>query len=520
MPQTQLVINGHSLSVEDVINVCNRPELQVEISEECLKLLGTNHKMLTSVLTDQLVYGANTGFGPMADRILPEKDLVKLQYNLVRSHACGLGEPLPKEYVLSAMLVRLNTLACGNSAVSSDLVQLLATAINKRFIPVVYEHGAVGTSGDLVQLAHIALGLIGEGLVYTESGLKPAKTVMLELGMEPYRLKPKEGLALINGTAQMSGIACHIVAHAEKLLNLSEQCACLSMEVVGAFSDCLDERLHELRPHLGQKEVAKRMRDLLVDTSLLRNREQTKYSADSTEIMQLSEVIQQVYSLRCVPQILGPLWESLESTKSVLNIELNSVTDNPAFDYKTNIFLHGGNFHGEYIAVNMDQLKIPLIKMSMLSERRVNFFLNTNANKTFPPFLNLKTPGLTLALQGLQFVATSTVANSQTYAFPHTVHSIPTNGDNQDLVSMGTDSTLLAMRVIDNAYILSAIEMVVLSQAVESANCFEKLSSSSRQFLEKIRAFVKVLHEDRSLQPEITALFDHLKNVKLNNRNL
>jgi histidine ammonia-lyase len=490
------------------------PHSKVALSQKSLEKLHRVHETLLEQVKGNIIYGVNTGFGPLANRVLPPHKLIELQYNLIRSHASGAGSPLPKEFVKAAMVVRLNTLLQGNSAISPELAEHYAVCINKDIIPVVYEHGAVGTSGDLVQLAHIALGLIGEGEVYDKTGTRSARAAFRDAGLRPYKLKPKEGLALINGTAMMTAIGSIVAQHVENLLHIATQNGALALEIVRAFTDSIDPRLHNLRPHSGQKEVAAKLRTLVQGSKLLRKRSDLTL-VQNDAVQELPEVIQQVYSLRCIPQILGPLHDTLKTTKKVLECEMNSVTDNPVFDPRSKEFLHGGNFHGDYVAVAMDQLKIPLTKMVMLAERRSNFFLNENVNKQFPPFLNLVEPGLTLALQGLQFVATSTTAQSQTYTYPHTVHSIPTNGDNQDLVSMGTDAALLAWRLVENAYIVLGIEAVVLAQAVDCTKAIKKLSTRGRAHYTNIRSQFRTVEEDRSLQPELQKLIKQFRSGAL-----
>lgn len=513
MSEASTQIDGTRLTVKGLHELVKSKEIKVFLPPKILRSLKHQHKSLMARIQSQPVYGVNTGFGPLANRILPKSELINLQYNLVRSHAAGTGVPIPEHFVRAAMIVRLNMLCKGNSAVTPALIQHLCACINAHVTPVVYEHGAVGTSGDLVQLAHIALGLIGEGSVYTKTGTGPASKALQSAKIKPYALQPKEGLSLINGTAMMTAIGADIVWHAQRIVHFATLNGALALELVGAYGDSLDPKLHGLRPHPGQVEVARQLRDIVKDSQLIRNRDHIQADLSATEVIKLSEVIQQVYSLRCIPQIIGPLYDSVEQARRVIETELNSVTDNPIFEPKTQVFLHGGNFHGEYIAVALDQLKIPLVKLIMLTERRVNFFLNEHTNESFPPFLNLKTPGLTLALQGLQFVATSTAAHSQTAAFPHTVHSIPTNADNQDLVSMGTDAALLAHTVVKNAYILLAIEMTVLAQTVDLLKAKTKLSTRTQNHYNFIRKHVRTVIEDRSLQPELEKLISTLQEI-------
>ncbi len=511
MSEASTQIDGTRLTVQSLQTLVKNKKAKALVSPKVFRSLKNQHASLMTRAQSQPVYGVNTGFGPLANRILPKSELINLQYNLIRSHAAGAGAPIPEHFVRGAMIIRLNMLCKGNSAVTPALIQHLCACINAHVTPVVYEHGAVGTSGDLVQLAHIALGLIGEGSAYSKNGPIPATQALKAARIKAYNLQPKEGLSLINGTAVMAAIGADIVWHTQRILDFAVSNGALALELVGAYGDSLDPRLHALRPHPGQIEIARRLRGIIKDSKLIRNRAEIQADLNATEVTQLGEVIQQVYSLRCIPQIVGPLHDSLKHAQNIVEVELNAVTDNPIFEPTSQSFLHGGNFHGEYIAVALDQLKIPLVKLTMLTERRINFFLNEHTNQSFPPFLNLKTPGLTLALQGLQFVATSTAAHSQTAAFPHTVHSIPTNADNQDLVSMGTDAALLAHTVVKNAYILLAIEMTVLAQAVDLLGVKTKLSTKTQEHYRFIRKYMRTVVEDRSLQPELEKLIAALQ---------
>ena len=513
-----MVLNGDNLRIEDVAYLVSSPEISVRIANSAITAVKKSYNFLQKALTKKIIYGVNTGFGPMASHIVGRDQLVELQENLIYSHATGMGEPLDEHYVLASMAVRLNTLAKGFSGVSLPLIKHLQTYINHRIIPVVPEHGAVGTSGDLTQLAHIALALIGEGGVYYKGKRQVASAVLRRLRIKPYKLRPKEGLALINGTSMMTGIAALVCHEARRLISLSVRTGALSLELVHGFNDSISERLHSLRPHRGQIVVAQAMRDILASSRLLRDRRTFQRMFEvNDDTHKIPTEVQEVYSLRCIPQILGPVYDTLVKTSKEVEIEINSVTDNPIIDFKGKNFLHGGNFHGDYIAAALDQLKMTIIKLILLSERRINFFLNRNVNRYFPPFMNLKKLGLNLGLQGLQFVATSTAAQSQTLAFPQYVHSIPTNADNQDIVSMGTDAALLTMKVIENAYILLAIELVTLAQAVDFLGEKEKLSRSSKDLFEGIRRVFPKLTEDRIIVEELKRAVDLTNKVPILN---
>lgn len=514
MEPQKLVLDGKSLKIEDLFLITQNSEVRIEISEGARETVLRCADFLTRELeaNNKILYGINTGFGPMASHIISKNDLIELQENLVRSHACGIGEPIPEKYVLASMVVRLNTLVKGYSGVSWDLVEHFKNVINHRILPIVPEHGAVGTSGDLTQLAHIALVLIGEGKVSYQGKIRPVLEVFNEVGLKPIKLKPKEGLALINGTSVMSGITALICAEADHLLDTSMRTGALALELVHGFLDSISEKLHELRPHEGQGFVAQKMREILASSKLMRDRKILREMIkEENDVYKIPSDVQEVYSLRCLPQILGPIWEALKQTESRVEIEINSVTDNPLVDWENHKFIHGGNFHGDYVASAVDGLKANLVKLTILLERQINFFLNDKINKSFPPFLNLKKPGLTLGLQGLQFVATSTTAQSQSLAFPHSVHSISTNSDNQDVVSMGTDAALFAAKVLENAYVVLTIELVTLAQAVDCHKEKDKLSVGSRQLYDLVRDNFKEVNEDRVLVEDLIVLLNKIQ---------
>lgn len=497
-------LTGKDLSIGQVAAVAAGE--RVALDPAALARAKRSHRLLQQAAKQRIIYGVNTGFGPMADRLVGAGELAELQQNLVRSHACGAGPLVSDEYVFAAMVVRLNTLLRGDSGVSTSLLRLLAACINARLAPAIPERGGVGASGDLIQLSHIALALIGEGSVSLRGRPMSAAAAFKRLKLRPHVLGPKEGLALINGTSFMTGVAALALCEAEAVVGAALRASALALEAAGAFSDALAPALHAARPHLGQQQVAKELRRLTAGSKLLTTRavfERRRAPGARTE--GLERVAQDVYSLRCVPQLLGPVLETLQEARRMLAIELNSATDNPLVGPKGEM-LHGGNFHGEYVAGAMDTLKRAMVKVSMLCERRLNYFLHEKLNGQYPPFLNLGTPGLTLGLQGLQFVATSTAALNQTLGYPASLHSVPSNADNQDLVSMGADAALLCAKVVRNAALVAAIELAALSQALAISARESAASKQGRALLRQIRGVVKPVRVDRPLSGDIQKL--------------
>jgi histidine ammonia-lyase len=516
---TYISLNGDNLTIDQALSLVYDDEAVVVFGDDVHEKVSRTRTFLDEHLDAKVIYGVNTGFGPMASHLIGKEQLTDLQRNLIYSHAVGMGQPISHQYVLAAMLVRLNTLSIGRSGVSVDLIEHLRAAINHRIIPLVPEHGAVGTSGDLVQLAHIALGLLGEGQVWFQGEYIPAQHAWDRVGLSPYVLKPKEGLSLINGTSFMAGIGALMCSDTDRLLSLATRAGAWALELVSGFDDGIAERFHTFRPHRGQIVVAQALRELTAHSLLTKRREALNEHRITEETHRIDEEVQEIYSLRCIPQIVGPMLDSLVQARSIVEVEINAVTDNPVVDVDYSQFWHGGHFHGEYVAMAADQLRASLAKLMLLTERRIGFFLNEKRNRKWPPFLNLKTPGLTLALQGLQFVATSTTAQGQTLAYPHRVHSISTNADNQDIVSMGTDSALLTMKVIEDAYLVLAIELITLAQATDSMNAHDRLSPAARHLYAALREQMAPVIHDRVLVddlPNVVKLVRTSNDIPLN----
>jgi histidine ammonia-lyase len=509
-----ITLDGNSLTTHDVLSAVRTATTRVRLSPAARGRMQKAKRLLDASLTSRIIYGVNTGFGPMASHIIGRDDLLALQRNLIRSHASGVGTPIEPDQVLAAMMIRLNTIAKGHSGASLEVARQLERFINERITPIIPEHGAVGTSGDLVQLSHIALALIGEGEVVYRGTRTSTASVFKRLAIKPLILGPKEGLALINGTAGMTGISALACEHAAQLIALAVRTGAWALDLVAGYDDGINARLHAVRPHTGQRLVADAMRTLVTGSKRLKNRGAfLKKHAVAHEVHTIGDDVQEMYSLRCIPQILGPVVDAFRRTHGDVTTEMNSATDNPIIDWERGDFLHGGNFHGEYIGAAIDYLKTGIIKLTMLSERRINYFLNAAINRRLPPFLNMHTPGLTLGLQGMQFVATSTAAHSQSMAFPHHIHSIPTNADNQDVVSMGFDAARIAMNAIENAYAVLAIEMLTMAQATDALACSRELSPEHRALYTHIRKLTAVVREDRSLAPDLARIVAFLKST-------
>ncbi|WP_185126182.1 histidine ammonia-lyase [Chryseobacterium sp. MYb7] len=486
---------------------------KIELDESLLSRVDKSFQFLKEFSKNKVIYGVNTGFGPMAQFKISDEDTHQLQYNLIRSHSSGIGNPLPAEEVKACMLARLNTLSLGNSGVHQSVIYLLQELINRDIIPLIFEHGGVGASGDLVQLAHLALVLIGEGEVFYKGERKSTKDVFETEGLEPIKVEIREGLALMNGTSVMSGIGIVNAYKANQLTDISLRLSCAINEIVQAYDDHLSEALNGTKRHYGQQKVAERMRAHLADSKLIRKREDHLYTHFEEQEKVFKEKVQEYYSLRCVPQILGPVLDTLEYTEKVLENEINSANDNPIINVEDQHVYHGGNFHGDYISLEMDKLKIVVTKLTMLAERQLNYLLNAKINEILPPFVNLGKLGFNFGMQGVQFTATSTTAESQMLSNSMYVHSIPNNNDNQDIVSMGTNAAVICRKVIENAFEVLAIEAITIIQAVEYLGFQDQVSSSTKELYDDIRKIIPAFSDDMVMYPYLEGVKKYLKGM-------
>lgn len=481
---------------------------KAEISAEGRENVEKCYEFLKDFAKDKVIYGINTGFGPMAQYRIDDAHLRELQYNIIRSHSAGAGKPLDTVYVRAAMIARMMTFMQGHSGVNIQTVELLKEFINRDICPLIPEHGSVGASGDLVQLAHIALALIGEGEVFYKGERRKASEVLDENSLQPLQMYLREGLAVTNGTAVMTGIGLVNLLKASKLLDWSLKASVLMNEIASSYDDLMSEKLNGLKRHPGQQVVAEKMREISAGSGMLLKREAELYRHSEETVF--THKVQPYYSLRCIPQILGPVWDTLKNVEKVLVAELNSADDNPIIDIEDANVYHGGNFHGDYVSFEMDKLKIAVTKMTMLTERQMNYLFHDRINGILPPFVNLGELGLNYGLQAAQFTATSTTAECQTLSNPMYVHSIPNNNDNQDIVSMGTNSALICRHVINNAYQVMAIHMMALAQAVDCLGIADRLAPATREMYDGIRALVPVFVEDTPKYQEIETIINWL----------
>lgn len=508
-----MVITGDKdLTLEDIAGVLLRHE-KLELSPETLKNCEASFYFLKKFSADKVIYGINTGFGPMAQHKISYADRLTLQYHLIRSHASGAGKPIEPIFAKAMLIDRLNTFAIGKSGVHPDLLLLLRDLINLNITPVIYEHGGVGASGDLVQLAHLALAIIGEGELMENGKIYPATEVLERHHLTPFAIRLREGIGMMNGTSCMTGIGLVNLLHARRLLNWSLLISSTINEALEAYDDHISAPLNAAKHHAGQNKIAEAMRRVLKGSSLLKDRTEHLYK-DTAETHFLDKV-QEYYSLRCMPQILGPILDTIEFAETIVTGELNSVSDNPVIDIETQNIYHGGNFHGDYVSLEMDKLRIAITKLSMLAERQLNYLLNDKLNGKLPPFINTEVLGLNFGMQGIQYTATSTVAENQTLSNPVYVHSIPSNNDNQDIVSIGSNAALLTARVIENTFQVLAIEALAVAEAIDSLGKAGKLSAEPQKLYSSIRKITAKIKADEPQFKALATIKDFLKNTDI-----
>jgi histidine ammonia-lyase len=443
------------ITIEDVYSIA-RKHIRVKLSLAAKKRIEKAHQFLRKkAKSGDTIYGVNTGFGILSNVKIHDHDLEQLQLNLLRSHAVGTGRPLFKDQVRAMLFLRAATLTQGNSGVSVRLVEALLDLLNHEIIPWIPEQGSVGASGDLSPLAHLALVLVGEGKAYVDGKLVSGKRALALKKLKPVTLGPKEGLALINGTQFMAALAVFAVGESEQLFRVANYSGAMTLEALRGTAVAFDAKIHKVRPHPGQIEVAKIFRDLL------------NHPAKS-EIALSHEgcgKVQDPYSLRCIPQVHGPILETIEFVKVIVEREINSVTDNPLVFVDEDEILSGGNFHGQYLAMAMDFLSIAMAELASISEQRIEKLINP-AISDLPAFL-MKKSGINSGFMIVQVAAASIVSENKTLAHPASVDTIPTSADKEDHVSMGAWASRKCLMIIHNVRRVLSMEMLAACQGVD-----------------------------------------------------
>lgn len=481
---------------------------KLALSSDSQKKITKSRKLLEEHISKKkIIYGVTTGFGPLCMNIVSNHATEQLQKNLIRSHSSGAGNAFSEIEVRAMMSVTANSLARGFSGIKVETLQSFIDVMNAGIVPVVPQLGSVGASGDLNPLSHIALTLMGEGKATYKGKIISSEEALSAAGIDKVQLSHKEGLALINSTATMTGLAALAVHRAEKMLKVIVAASALAVESLSGISDAFDERLHKLRPHEGQIIVAKQISQFLKDSRLvvtypdIEKKIQKSMNMTNSDVTTIGISVQDPYSLRCVPQILAGVHDIIKYVRGVVETEMNSVLDNPIVDASGDM-LHGGNFHGQPIAMVMDFLSIGLAEIGILSERQTALVLNQHTNNGLPPFLNKDKAGLNSGLMGMQYLATACTAENLSLCFPVSLQSITTNAYNQDVVSMGTIAARKAHTISSNLEKILAVEMICMAQAIDIRGS-ERLGAGTRQIYRKIRQTTKPIDEDRPMYQDI-----------------
>ncbi len=456
MTDHMLVLTGNSLTIPAVVAAARNPSATIGLDPGALESLARSRALVDEAITrGETIYGINTGFGKLANVRIAADQLDQLQINLIRSHAAGVGAPMPADVVRAAMLLRANVLLRPTSGVRPGLVEALVALFNAGIVPLVPEQGSVGASGDLAPLSHIAMALIGEGDVLGDApgSVCPAAVALKRAGLAPFRFSPKEGISFINGTQAQTALLALTVHDAESLWRSAVGAAAMSLEALQGTPTPLDPRIHEARPHPGQLRAASLMRALLTDSQIRESHREN------------DPRVQDAYSLRCTPQVLGAVADAIRFAREVAAVELNASTDNPLV-FPNGDVLSGGNFHGQPVAQALDFLSVALTTLQAIAERRVERLVNPDLSQGLPAFLT-PDPGLCSGFMMVQITAASLVAESRSIAMPASIGSIPTDANQEDFVPMGMASAYKARRILANAQKVIASEFLCGAQGLD-----------------------------------------------------
>lgn len=496
----KIIINGNDLRLEDIINVA-RNNYQVEISEEAIKRVEKSRRIVDKIVEeDRVVYGITTGFGKFSDISISGEDCKTLQRNLIISHACGFGDSLDTDIVRTIILLRANALSKGYSGIRLSTLKTLVAMLNKGVHPIIPEKGSLGASGDLAPLSHMVLPMIGEGEAEYQGKIVDGREAMNEAGIEVVQLIAKEGLALINGTQVMTAIGALALWDGINLIKSGDIAAALTVEALRGIRDAFDLRTHNIRPHEGQIETAKNILALVDGSSLVTSQGEIR--------------VQDAYTLRCIPQIHGASKDALNYAKYKVEIEINSVTDNPIITEEGDV-ISGGNFHGQPMALTFDFLGIAMSEIANVSERRLERLINYQLND-LPAFL-VKHGGLNSGFMITQYAAAALVSENKILAHPASVDSIPSSANQEDHVSMGTIAARKARDIIRNAERVVATEILAACQAIDFREEYT-LGKGTKVAYKTVRDTVNFIDNDVVMYKEIDKVTKLLRSGELTNK--
>lgn len=500
-----VVINGKDLTIEEVIRVCRGME-KVEISEEAQAAVNKARGYIDSKLEEgAIIYGLTTGFGKFANVFIDMDQTAELQHNLIISHTCGMGEPYEQKYVRAAMLLRCNALSRGNSGIRLSTIQTMVDMLNAGVHPQVPCKGSLGASGDLAPLSFIALGLIGLGEVEYKGKIMPAADAMEKAGISPVKLVAKEGLALNNGTQMMTAVGVNVLWDAMNLAKIADIAGAMTSEALHGITKAYDHKVHELRGHQGQIDVASNLMTLLEGSKNAKRIQETK--------------VQDPYTLRCIPQIHGASRDAFKYVFDAVSREINAVTDNPIVFPDDDDVISGGNFHGQPMALAFDFLKIAVSELANVSERRAERLINPALAEGLPGFLT-KHAGVCSGFMITQYAAASMVSENKIYDHPACVDSIPSSGNQEDHVSMGTTSARTAAMVLDNAQkvigieIASAVQGIWLREEIGESK-IDNLAPATKAAYDFIRTKSEPIDSDIIMHKELIKFDEMIKDGSL-----
>lgn len=478
-------LTGNNLTLEDLVNVAFNG-YKVALTEEAKEKVAKARKIVDDIVeNDKVVYGITTGFGKFSDVTISGEQCKTLQRNLIISHSCGAGDNFSKEIVRSMMLLRANALAKGFSGIRLSTLETLIEMLNKGVHPCIPEKGSLGASGDLAPLSHMVLPMIGEGEAEFEGEIISGKEAMKKAGITVVQLVAKEGLALINGTQAMTAVGAIALHHSINLIKLGDISAALTLEALRGIRTAFDPRVHEVRPHKGQINTAKNMLNLVEGSSFVTNQGEIR--------------VQDAYTLRCVPQVHGASKDAINYVRERIEIEMNSVTDNPIV-FENGDVISGGNFHGQPMALSFDFLGIAVAELGNISERRLERLINYQLND-LPPFL-VKNGGLNSGFMITQYAAAALVSENKVLAHPASVDSIPSSANQEDHVSMGTIAARKGLEILKNARRVLATELMAACQAIDFREGL-KLGKGTQEAYKAIREKVSFIEEDKVMYKEL-----------------
>jgi len=496
------------LSLENLVEIAKDPAHKIRLSGKAFARVARSRALLADfVKKGRTIYGVNTGMGGFVNWLVPREASEELQMNLINGVATNVGAYFSDMEVRAIILARICSLAKGNSAISAENLKKLIAIFNAGIIPCIPQKGSLGASGDLGPLACIAL--VGAGLwkARYKGVMMSAKDALGKAGLKPMKLNFKEGLALVNGTSAMVGLASLIIYDMERLLSLYDCVSALTLETLKAERKPFDPRVHALKPHVGQQITARNIFNILKDSKMISEEDAVARSLQKKRtgtLAQYSRHIESAYSLRCTPQILGPIRDSAKYVARIIESELNSSNDNPLVVPEHGDVFHNGHFHGQYVAMAMDQLAISITTLSNLSDRRIDRFMDEHNSNGLPPFLSTN-PGLRFGLMGGQFMVTSLAAENRSLCVPLSIQTLPSTGDFQDIVSMGLIAARRAKEIFENVKYIIAFEMICACQAADFRGV-HLLSSKTRHLYEAVRSSVPFYEKDRYMTEDLEKL--------------